>query len=349
MKFVGLGLEALKSNFARLQHPYKLNFAITYRCNSRCVTCNIWKVKPQNELTLDEIKEFAKRTNYFRWIEITGGEPFMRSDIVEIVDAFRQNSKNLYLVDMPTNSLSDESMVAKRIEGILRLGIPRVIITLSLDGYRELHDTIRGIPGNFDKVMAMARRLRELEKGYPGLSFSFGYTMSKYNQGALEKTYEAVKNELDWITYNNFHVNMGQVSDIYYNNTDAAIDAGPGRDGRRTRRVRKQKEIQHRRDADHRGRLPEEARRIHEDRKQPIRGRSLDASLFIDSYGNVYPSIMWDKKIGNIRDTGYELEPILHSKEADDVRSLIKEGKEPNCWTACEAYQSIAGHITSLL
>jgi len=83
--------------------------------------------------------------------------------------------------------------------------------------------------------------------------------------------------------------------------------------------------------------------------KPPMKSKSLDASLFMDSYGNVYPSIMWPRKLGSIRKTGYDLEPILHSNEADAIRRSIKEGREPSSWTSCEAYQSIVGRVPSLL
>lgn len=79
----------------------------------------------------------------------------------------------------------------------------------------------------------------------------------------------------------------------------------------------------------------------------PIRSKSLDASIFLDSYGNVYPSIMWSNKVGNIRDAGYDLESILHGKEAREIRDAIKKREEPASWTSCEAYQSIAGDIPS--
>ena len=349
LKLAGLGMSALKSNVSRLRHPYKLNFAITYRCQSRCQACSIWQQKPGKELTLDEITEFAKKNNYFKWVGLTGGEPFMRSDIVEIVEAFRRYSKGLYLVAMPTNSLSDGEMIARKVEQMLESGVPRVIMTLSLDGHRELHDKLRGVSGNFDKVMSLARQLRETQKNYSGLSFLFGYTMSKFNQGALEQTYKAVSSELEGITYNDFHVNIGQVSSIYYNNanTDMRADNAAMAD-ELYQFIRKRKAgigpVQMIESA-YLKRLVKYVRTG----RPPMRSRSLDASLFLSSVGEVYPSIMWDRKMGNVRDTGYDLEPIWTSKAADDVRSLIKDGKEPACWTACEAYQSIAGHIPSLL
>ena len=348
-KLAGLGLTALKNNFARLDRPYKLTFSITYSCQSRCLTCNIWKMRPTGELDLREIQAFARKNDYFRWIEITGGEPFLRSDIVDIVKAFAESSKSLYVLTMPTNSLCNTDSVARRIEEILAIGIPKVSITISLDGYRELHDRIRGIPGNFDKAMAMARRLKELQSRYPNLFFVFVYTMSKFNQGMLEKTISAVKDELPWAGPDNFHVNVGQMSDIYYANKE--LDLRPDKDiasGEISWLVRNR--------GVHIGTIPiiEKAflKKLIDyvkTGKSPMKGKSMDASLFMDSYGNVYPSIMWGRKVGSIRDTGYDLAPIWKGPDAEGVRKLISEGKEPSAWTACEAYQSIVGNIGSMI
>ncbi len=346
-RFVGLGLAALKNNFAQLKHPYKLNFAITYWCQSRCLTCNIWQLKPKGELTLDEIREFARKNNHFRWIGITGGEPFLRSDIVDIIEAFVKYNKDLYLLTIPTNSLTNFDMLMGKIERILQLGIPKVSITLSLDGYREMHDKVRGVPGNFDKAMAIAKRFREMQKKYKNLFFIFGYTMSRFNQGALEATYQGVKREIPDVSYNNFHINVAQISDIYYNNTNLEIRS------EREAIANELKDFISKRRREF-GAIPvlEEVFLKNlvtyvRTGQSPMRSRSLDASLFLDSYGNVYPSIMWNRKIGNIRDTNFDLAPIWQGQDAAEVRRLIGEGKDPASWTACEAYQVIVGKVTS--
>ena len=344
-KLIGLGLNAAKSNFTELDKPYKMTFAITYRCQSRCLTCNIWQRKPVNELTTDEIREFAKKNNYFRWLEITGGEPFLNSDIVEIVKAFVQNSDGLFILTMPTNSLCNQEMLVGKLKQILDLGIPKVSITLSLDGNRELHDKIRGIPGNFDRVMSMARRLKELQKEYKNLFFVFGYTMSRLNQGHLEETINDVMKELPWATANNFHVNVGQLSGMYYGNEEMQIAADRESVAKEVRMLLKMRKKEMGMISIIEGIFLRKLVDYVTTGKSPMRSRSMDVSLFLDSYGNVFPSIMWDKKIGNIRDTGYDLSRIWSSPEADEIRSSIKEGKEPDSWTACEAYQTIVGDI----
>lgn len=349
LKFVKLGMTALKNNFMGLSNPYKLTYSISYWCNSKCLTCNIWQMKPAGELTLDEIKEFAKANPYFKWIEITGGEPFMRSDVAEIAKTFAQNCKDLYIITIPTNSLTNHDMVIRKINEILDTGVPRLSVTVSLDGDKELHDKIRGVPGNYERCIDMWKKLQELRKTRKNLFCVFGYTISKFNQGQFEKVYQNVKKDVPDLRYNNFHLNVGQVSDIYYSNKEMEITP--------------QKDIvasDIKWMIDHReseaGAIPiietaylKKLLQYVTTGKVPMKSKSMDASLFMDSYGNVYPSIMWGRKIGNIRDTKYDLKSIWRGEEANEVRKLIKEGKEPDCWTACEAYQTLVGNVTSLI
>jgi len=348
-KFASLGATALKSNVTALDKPYKLNFAITYWCQSRCMTCNIWQIRPKGELSLDEIKQFAKKNDYFKWIELTGGEPFLRSDIVEIARAFAETSKDLYVLTMPTNSLCGREMVLDKLRKILELNIPKVSITVSLDGYRELHDKIRGVPGNYDKAISMFKDLMELKKSYKNLYFVFGYTMSSFNQGQLMKTIEEVRKDIPEVKYKDFHLNMGQVSSNYYGNSDIQVKGAPEVISNEISEFIKMREFEF-------GVIPQiesvflkKLLYYSKTGEMPMRSRSLEASLFMDSFGYVYPSIMWDKKIGNIKEHDYSLDGIWKSEQARQTRLEIKQGKEPKQWTACEAYQSITGNILSFI
>jgi MoaA/NifB/PqqE/SkfB family radical SAM enzyme len=322
----------------------------TYLVSNAIVhNCNIWQIKPKGELTIDDIREFAKKNNYFKWVELTGGEPFLRGDIVEIAKAFKETSKDLYLITFPTNSLCDRKVVERRIREIMELGIPRIAVTISLDGYRELHDKIRGVPGNYDKAIEIYKYLLELKKEFKGLYPVFGYTMSKFNVGEFQKTYEEVKKAIPSIQVNDFHINLAQNSSSYYQNEND--DITPDRESV----VKELKWILANRQPEF-GIIPtiESAfmKRLlayAQSGVMPMKSRSLDASLFMDSFGNVYPSIMWDRKIGNIKDVGYDLSKLWHNPEAEKTREEIKAGKEPSCWTSCEAYQTLTGNILSLI
>lgn len=347
-EFIGLGLAALRSNFTALERPYKLNYAVTYRCNSRCRTCNIWKQQPKDELTLDEVRKFAERNGSFRWISLTGGEPFLRGDLVEIVRAFKENSPGLYLLTIPTNSLCSLDKEASQVGEMLAMGVPKVAITVSLDGGREFHDRVRGIPGNYDRAIALFKRLSEMRREHPNLSPVFGYTISRINQGHLREAFESVKKDVPWVTHNDFHVNLAQLSDNYYRNTGEAIladrQAALDELAYLFRNMRKGSVMSRVEYAFVRG-LMEFARTG----RPPMRCRGLDASLFLDSAGNVYPSIMWNRKIANLREIDYDLAKVWHGEEAEGLRKLIREGRDPACWTSCEAYQSIVGNAVSLL
>jgi Fe-coproporphyrin III synthase len=347
-EFLGLGLTALESNLTALAKPYKLNYAVTYRCNSRCRTCNIWLQTPKDELTLEEVRKFAKKNDSFRWLSLTGGEPFLRSDLLGIVGAFKENFPGLYLLTIPTNSLCSLDKEVAQIEEMLEMGIPAIAITVSLDGNREFHDKVRGVPGNYDKAISLFKRLSELRKTHPNLSPVFGYTISRINQGHFQETFESVKREIPGITHNDFHINLAQLSDNYYRNSGEAILADKqvalnelAYLFRNMRRGSLMSRVEY---AFIRGLIG-----FAKTGKPPMRGKGLDASLFLDSVGNVYPSIMWNRKIANLREIDYDLGRVWHGREANEIRKTIREGKDPANWTSCEAYQSIVGNVMSVL
>ena len=86
------------SNFLRLRFPYKLTFTLTYKCNLECKTCFIWKKKHQEELTLNEIDRFFKKSNSFSWIDLTGGEIFLREDLLDILEIIFKHCRNLCIL-----------------------------------------------------------------------------------------------------------------------------------------------------------------------------------------------------------------------------------------------------------
>ena len=337
-----IGSSVFMSNFTMPSHPYKLNFCITYRCNSRCKTCNIWKSAPKKELSLAEITKFAEKNRFFSWIEFTGGEVFLRPDFVEIVNVFN-NTSHPFLITFPTNCLANESTVLSKIDKILSIGIPKVAITLSLDGNEVMHDFIRGVPGNFKKTISLFKHLYEMKKTHRNLFIIFGYTLSKYNQGRFRETFDAVKKLIPYISYNDFHINIAQASGNYYDNErefnaiapDAKIAASEIAFLLKKRKF-EINVVQH-----------IESKFLNnliiflQEGIQPMKSRSMIDSLFLDSYGNVYPSIMWNKKLGNIIETSFNLDRIWNSKTAQEVRKAIVQGNEPMQWTSCEAYQSI--------
>jgi MoaA/NifB/PqqE/SkfB family radical SAM enzyme len=86
-------------------------------------------------------------------------------------------------------------------------------------------------------------------------------------------------------------------------------------------------------------------RRYLETGETPMRCHALRSSCFVDSWGNVFPCTIYDKRIGNLRDSGYDLAAIWSTAAAAELQQEIWESQCPNCWTPCEAYQSILGNV----
>ncbi len=342
-KMAGIMATIVKSNFTKLNKPYKLNFAITYWCQSRCQHCLIWQIRPKGELTLDEIKELAKQNSYLQWVELTGGEPFLRQDIVEIAKSFYENCKGLYLLTMPTNSLCNYDMEIKKIEEIAKLGIPNVVITASLDGYRELEDKVRGIPGNYDKAIRMFKGIMELRKRYKNLVPTFGFTVINTNAGQFERTVTEVMKDVPEADYSNFHINIGQVSDNYYGNRNNPIVAPTELAMKdvdfllsKMKGTREQG-LDLTAKAYLETKYLENLREFLRTKNSPIANRDGELSVFLDSYGNLYPSIMTTEKLGNVREDGYRLDKL--------VAAINPATRKERHFTACESYQSILGAL----
>ena len=71
----------------------------------------------------------------------------------------------------------------------------------------------------------------------------------------------------------------------------------------------------------------------------------MSASCFIDSWGNVFPCTIYDRKIGSLRDVDYDLARLWRTDDADRLQREIWDYDCPQCWTPCEAYQSIMGNF----
>jgi MoaA/NifB/PqqE/SkfB family radical SAM enzyme len=316
--------------------PFQLNFAITYKCSSRCKTCNIWKTKSKDELTTSEIKKIAEKSKFIHWLRLTGGEPFLRKDYVKIVEIFYKNL-NLYILTTPTNALCMTTY--NQIEEVLNFFDRKYIITISVDGPEKIHDEIRGVKGNWWKALSLFERLKNLEKVYKNFKVYFGYTISPYNIGCFQKTLEDLKKYYP-ISVDDFHFNLFQVS-YYFKNLHLKL--------RKNFLKRAREEIDNilklkRKKLDVISLTEKKflilAKKYLKNKKIPLNCNILNLSCYVDPFGNVFPCISLNKKLGNLRDFGYNLQKILVSDESDKIRKYISRGL-CNCWTPCEAHQMI--------
>ena len=114
--------------------------AVTYRCNAKCTMCNIWKYpsKKEEEITLSDIERLPKMS----FTNITGGEPFLREDLEEIIKIIRKKTKRIVI---STNGYFTDRIVH------LAEKYKDIGIRISIEGLPKVNDELRGIKNGFDR------------------------------------------------------------------------------------------------------------------------------------------------------------------------------------------------------
>jgi MoaA/NifB/PqqE/SkfB family radical SAM enzyme len=161
--------------------PAVISLAVTNRCNSHCVMCNIWKVTRDIpdirglELPGREIIDLLSDSLFSDLVEldITGGEPHLRDDLVDIVQAIIKLKNNsmpgLKSLIITSNGFLNKRVIAnyRRILSSLNGKNIDLVSVTSLDGVGETHDRIRGTAGAFKMVSETIRGLLALKQEYP--------------------------------------------------------------------------------------------------------------------------------------------------------------------------------------
>ncbi|MFH1445180.1 MAG: radical SAM protein [Nanoarchaeota archaeon] len=349
--------ELLKSNITRLNTPVKATFAITYACTFQCKTCNIGRNYLKNpsaikkdELTDEEIGRVFGDTK-INWLNITGGEPFMR-DMYSALKMVVEKNDRLYLSNTTTNGFATDHIV-NSVEKILTLDIPRFLVSISVDGFEKDNDEIRGIKNSFKQCMETFNRLKALENKKFDVSIS--YTSSQNNMGKIGDFVRNMKNKYD-VDSKYIHMNLYHTSEHYYKNLTVE-------EMKRAEEYNKHvlEEIKAYQTAKKEGfrkdakidslekRYYKFAKKYVETGRSPLPCKALNSSFFMDPYGNVFPCIIWDNKIGNVRDFDYSIKKMWQIEKAKEAQKNAYNLNCPQCWTPCEAYQTIAGNLKRTL
>ena len=150
-----------------------------------------------------------------------------------------------------------------------------------------------------------------------------------------------IKQIIPEITVNDFHVNIYQTSETYFHTGGAQIP-----DGYAARAIR---EIEYilsvRQKTGLIGTIENRYLQIGiqylQHGKTPLPCNIMDLSCFVDPWGNVFPCIIFNENVGNLRDVNYDLGKILQSEKTRMTKEKTEKLQCPNCWTPCEAHQLI--------
>lgn len=325
------------------KNPPYLIFQITSGCNSRCLTCFNWEKISEHpskeDLTLDEIEKISR--NYGRLLQLTlgGGEPFLRNDIDQICSIFNRYS-SVQHITIPTNALLPER-VASKVEAILETcSLNYLRIGLSLDAIGEEHDRIRGVPGNYEKLVETYKALVPLKKKFRNLGVEVSSVLSALNCDSIVNTIDVVKKEFPHIDKHAIVMIRG----------DARVAETKSVSPEKYREVIKYLSMKN--VSEDEGKfIPRffkavfnlNTQMVYDDLKGngwKITCLAGEKLLIITSNGDVYPCEILGTKLGNLRKSGYDVSSIMCLSDSKEVINKIKRDK-CSCSFECAIHASL--------
>jgi MoaA/NifB/PqqE/SkfB family radical SAM enzyme len=192
--------------------PTSAFVAVTLLCNSRCIHCDIWKNKGMDFLPLEVYRKLPKS---LEMVDLTGGEPFLRNDLPEIVKVVRETCPNARIL-ITTNGFLPQKI--KKYIGAILTNDPNIAFRMSLDGWGDTHEKVRNIPQAFDKVMETVSILRTAGVKDIGLTF----TLMSINQHELRTVYDYCRKE-----HLAFSLNVVHDSPIYFGMGKTSLSPDP--------------------------------------------------------------------------------------------------------------------------
>ncbi len=296
----------------KIQQPTDASIILTYRCPMRCVMCNIWKNPTRKE---EEIKAADLKTlPQLKFINLTGGEPFIREDLPDIVEECYRHTRRIVI---STSGWFEDKVIA------LARRFPNIGIRISIEGLSQKNDELRGHQGGFDRGLRTLLTLQQM-----GLKdIGFGCTVSNNNSADMLSLYQLSRSMgLEFATAA-FH------NSYYFHKDDNQITNREEVCGNFERLINMQLKERH----------PKSWFRAWfnmglinyiEGGRRMLPCEAGSANFFIDPWGEVYPcngleEKYWKQSMGNIHEADFMT--IWQSPEAQEVRSKVRCCAK-NCW-----------------
>jgi len=324
--------------------PMSYTLGLTYRCNSRCKTCNVYEKKAV-ELSVDEYEKIFKSIGHYPyWITFSGGEPFLRTDIADIAKSVYDICRP-HIINIPTNGLLWQRIPAKVEEILKSCPDSDLIINLSLDNVGEAHNEIRGIKNNFEKTMKTYNSLRELK--YPRLTIGIHTVISKYNVNDFAQIHKKLI-ELKPDSY---------ITEIAEEREELGT-IGAGITPTREEYTKAIDVVISKMKEEKAGGIANIARAFRLEYYGMVKKVLLEKEQIIPCYagfmsaqiapnGDVWPCCITSKVMGNLREVDYNFKKVWRSNEAEDIRNGIRN-KECHCPLANAAYTNMLCNFKTL-
>jgi radical SAM protein with 4Fe4S-binding SPASM domain len=296
-----------------IPHPTDASIILTYRCPMKCKMCNIWAhpTRPEEELKAEDLRLLPQ----LKFINLTGGEPFIREDLADIVEECYKHTPRIVI---STSGWFEDRVIA------LAKRFPQIGIRISIEGLGCKNDELRGRTGGFDKGLRTLLRLKAM-----GLKdIGFGCTVSNYNSKDMLSLYQLSRQlgmEFATATFHNSY---------YFHKSDNVVT--------------NKEEVC----ADFRQLIEWQLQENHpkswfrawfnmglinyiEGGQRMLPCEAGSANFFIDPWGEVYPcngleEDIWKESMGNIHGVNNFM-TLWQSEQAERVRELVRTCPK-KCW-----------------
>lgn len=293
--------------------PTDASIILTYRCPMQCKMCNIWKnpTDIKSEIKAEDLKVLPK----LKFINLTGGEPFIREDLEEIVKVCYTKSPRIVI---STSGWFEERVIA------LAKKFPNIGIRISIEGLSQKNDELRGRDGGFDKGLRTLLRLKEM--GVKDIGF--GCTVSNNNSEDMLSLYQLSKSLGMEFATASFH------NSYYFHKSDNVINNKEEVCKNFATLIEWQLKENH----------PKSWFRAYfnmglinyiEGNRRMLPCEAGTMNFFIDPWGEVLPcngmeEKYWKSSMGNIHDCTDFVE-LWNSPQAEKVRESVRKCPK-NCW-----------------
>jgi len=332
------------------QLPSYFIFYPTSRCNLKCSHCFYYDSlnKKFNELTLVEIDKITKTMDTILSLILTGGEPYLRHDLDQIVRIFYENTK-VPIITIPSNGWYLKKM-EKQITNMMDW-CPLLTLNqqISIDGIGPDHDAIRmdqqvkGSENSFEKAILTIKHLKKLQKIYNRINIGIIITFTNQNQNKFK---EIVKEIYSLVEPDNISINLVRGDPRQKVNLDLDLKLYREAVTYRDNLFYQKKMSGHSRFVGNkyataaRIMLNELTNKTYEENKYttPCYAGNLSGVMYPE--GDVYPCEILDAshKIGNIRDYDLNFKKLWHSHKAKEEVKFIRKTK---CFCTHECFNSV--------
>jgi len=155
-----------------IPRPHAAHLITTYKCNLKCTGCPSWQVKNHDDLSTEEWLGVFRQLWSLDIVKILGGEPFVRTDVVELLSAVREII-DPYILQVTTNGM----LTRRIVEAVDAIAWPGLQLRISVDGLENTHDQIRGVDGSRRTVERTVREVGELRAKY-GFKFGINFALT---------------------------------------------------------------------------------------------------------------------------------------------------------------------------